>query len=145
VQPETDIPTQNKPINGWRVFFSIVYFAIAVGIVYFRRDEIFYLEPRCASYQFDRFLWCLSASFFGFSVLAFRLQRLSESPFLLYTTYYPAILVAQTALVFSVTHFFTASSGFTFYYLSFAVCFMLAVTVDDFWKLIKSFVGRGGN
>jgi hypothetical protein len=54
------------------------------------------------------------------------------------------MLVAQAALVFSVSHFFTASSGFTFYYLSFAVCFLLAVTVDDFWKLIKSFVGRGG-
>ena len=78
VQPEKDIQTQTEPINAWSVFFSIVYFAIAVGIVYFRRDEIFYLEPRCASYQFDRFLWCLSASFFGFSVLAFRLRRVSE-------------------------------------------------------------------
>jgi hypothetical protein len=149
VQPETDKQPQNepiKPINWWRVFFSIVYFVIAVGIFLLWRDKIFYLEPRCASYQPYRFLWCLSASFFGFSVLAFRLQRLSKKPpfFSIYTTYYPGMLVAQAALVFSVAHFFTASSGFTFYYLSFAVCFMLAVTVDDFWTLIKSFVGRGG-
>jgi hypothetical protein len=54
------------------------------------------------------------------------------------------MLVAQAALVFSVTYFFTASSGFTFYYLSFAVCFILAVTVDDFWKLINSVASRGG-
>jgi hypothetical protein len=137
--------TQNKPINGSRVFFSIVYLAIAVSIVLFRRDEIFYLEPRSTSYQFDRFLWCLSASFFGFSVLAVRLRHNPKSPFPEYITYYPAMLVAQSALVFSVTHFFTASSGFTFYYLSFAVCFILAVTVDNFWNLINSVVSRGGN
>src|SRR6266516_3776630 len=105
--------TQNKPINWWRVFFSIFYLVIAVGILLFRRDEIFYLEPRSTSYQFDRFLWCLSASFFGFSVLAFRLRHTPESPFPVYITYYPAILVAQSALVFSVAHFFTVSSGFT--------------------------------
>jgi hypothetical protein len=144
VQPETDKQTQKGPIKPWSVFFSIVYFAIAVGIVLFRRGEVFYLEPRCACYQFDRFLWCLSASFFGFSVLASKLQREPELPYPLYTPYYPAMLVAQAALVFSVTHFFTASSGFTFYYLSFAVCFMLAVTVDDFWKLINSVASRGG-
>jgi hypothetical protein len=137
--------TQNKPINRRRVLFSIVYFVIAVSIFILRRDEIFYLEPRSTSYQFDRFLWCLSASFFGFSVLAFQLRHVPESPFPVYITYYPAILVAQSALVFSVTHFFTASSGFTFYYLSFAVCFILAVTVDDFWNLINSVVRRGGN
>jgi hypothetical protein len=137
--------TQNKPINRRRVLFSIVYFVIAVTIFILRRDEIFYLEPRSTSYQFDRFLWCLSASCFGFSVLAFQLRHVPESPFPVYITYYPAILVAQSALVFSVTHFFTASSGFTFYYLSFAVCFILAVTVDDFWNLINSVVRRGGN
>ena len=145
VRSETDMQTQNKPINGWRVFFSIVYLAIAVSIVLFRRDEIFYLEPRSTSYQFDRFLWCLSASFFGFSVLAVQLRHNPKSPFPEYVTYYPAMLVAQSALVFSVTHFFTASSGFTFYYLSFAVCFILAVTVDNFWNLINSVVSRGGN
>ena len=137
--------TQNKPINGWRVFFSIVYLAIAVSIVLFRRDEIFYLEPRPTSYQFDRFLWCLSASFFGFFILAFHLRRVQESPFPAYVTYYSAILVAQSALVLSITHRFTASSGFTFYYLSFAVCFILAVTIDNFWNLINSVVSRGGN
>ena len=139
------MPTEKEPINPWRVFFSGVYLAIAVGIFLFRRDEIFYLEPQLASYQFDRFLWCLSASFLGFSVRAFKFLRCSKTPFLLlYTTYYPVMLIAQAALVFSVTHFFTASRGFTFYYLSFAVCFILAVTVDNFWKLIESLVSRGG-
>jgi hypothetical protein len=136
------MPTEKKPVNRWRVFFSVVYFAIAVGIVFFRRDEIFYLVPRPASYQFDRFLWCLFASFFGFSVLAFHLRRVPESPFPAYVTYYPAILVAQSALVFSITHCFTASSGFVFYYLSFAVCYILAVTIDNFWNLISSVVSK---
>jgi hypothetical protein len=132
----------NEPINGRRLFFFLVYLAIAIAIVLLRRNEIFYLELRPKSYQFDRFLWCLFASFFGFSVLAFRFLRLPKSPFPEYITYYPVILVAQAALVFSVAHFFTASSNFTFYYLSFAVCFILAVTVDDFWKLINSIAGR---
>jgi len=95
--------------------------------------------------KLDRFLWCLSASFFGFFILAFHLRRVPESPFPAYVTYYPAILVAQSALVFSVTHFFTASSGFTFYYLSFAVCFILAVTIDNFWTLISSLASKGAN
>jgi hypothetical protein len=69
------MPTEKKPINRWRVFFSVVYLAIAVSIVLFRRDEIFYLEPRLASYQLDRFHWCLSASFFGFFILEFHLRR----------------------------------------------------------------------
>jgi hypothetical protein len=136
------MPTEKEPINPWRVFFSVVYLAIAVSIVLFRRDEIFYLEPRLASYQLDRFLWCLSASFFGFFILAFHLRRVQESPFPAYVTYYPAILVAQAALVLSITHCFTASSGFTFYYLSFAVCFILAVTIDNFWNLISSVVSK---
>ena len=139
------MPTEKKPINRWRVFFSVVYFVIAVGIVFIWRDQIFYLELRPASYQLDRFLWCLSASFFGFAVLAFRLRHVPESPFPVYVTYYLPILVAQAALVFSITHCFKASSGFTFYYLSFAVCFILAVTVDNFWNLINSVVSRGAN
>jgi len=141
---EADTQTTNKPINTRRVFFSIIYFAIAVSIVLLWRDEIFYLEPRPTSYQFDRFLWCLSASFFGFSVLAFQLRCVQESPWPGYITYYPAFLVVQSALVFSVTHFFAASSGFTFYYLSFAVCFILAVTVDNFLKWIDLIVSKGG-
>jgi hypothetical protein len=137
--------TQNKPINRRRVFFSVLYLAIAVSIVLFRRNEIFSLEPRPASYQLDRFLWCLFASFFGFSVLAFHLRRVQESPFPAYVTYCLPILVAQSALVLAITHCFTASSGFTFYYLSFAVCFILAVTIDNFWNLINSAVSRGGS
>src|SRR6266481_4528212 len=95
-EPTATISDEDKgAINWWRVFFSIVYFAIAVSIFLFRRDKIFYLEPRLASYQFDRFLWCLSASFFGFSVLASRLWHHSKSPFPAYVFYYPATLFAQ--------------------------------------------------
>jgi hypothetical protein len=143
-ETETAKPTQIEPINRSRLVLFIVYFLIAVGIVYFRFDEIFYLEPRCNSYQFDRFLWCLSASFFGFSVLELKLWRHSKSPFPEHITYYPVILVAQATLVFSVTHFFTASSNFTFYYLSFAICFILSFTVDNFWKMIDSLVSKAG-
>ena len=45
----------------------------------------------------------MSASFFGFSVLAFQLRHIPKSPFPEYITYYPAVLVAQSALVFSVS------------------------------------------
>ena len=111
--------THKKPIYWWRVIFSIVYFAIAASIVYFRRYEMFYIEQQVGSYQFDRFLWCLSASCFGFSILVFQLWHHPESTFPSYVTYYPAMLVAVSALVFSISHLFTASSGFVFYYLSF--------------------------
>jgi hypothetical protein len=135
--------TQKNPLKWWRVFFSIAYLAIAAGIIYFRRHEMFYIEPQVGSYQLDRFLWCLSASFIGFSVLVFQLWRHQESTFPTYITYYPAMLAVISALVFSISHLFVASSGFVFYYLSFAACFILAFSVDSFWGYTLSIVKKG--
>jgi len=89
---EWKMRTQGNPINWWRVFFSIAYLVAGGGIIYVRRQEMFYLEQQVASYQLDRFLWCLSASFLGFSVLVFQLWRHPKSPFPTYITYYPVML-----------------------------------------------------
>jgi len=103
---------------------------------------MFYLDPQANSFQLDRFLWCLAASFFGFSMLVFRLWNHPKSVFPTYVSYYPAVLFVQSALVFSVAHLFTTTSGFVFYYLSFAACFILAFLVDSFWNLVFSLVAK---
>lgn len=133
---------QQQKIYGWRVFFSFAYLVFAVGLVYFRYNEMFYLELQANSFQLDRFWWCLAASFFGFSMLVFRLWHHPESVFPTYITYYPALLFVQSALVFSVAHLFPTTSGFVFYYLSFAACFILAFLVDSFWTLVFSLVPK---
>jgi len=69
--------------------------------------------------KLDRFLWCLSASFFGFFILAFHLRRVPESPFPAYVTYYPAILVLSRHWFFQlpISSQHRVASPFTIYHL----------------------------
>ncbi len=130
-----------KEVNRIRVFASVLYLAIAGGLVFFRFQEMVYLEPQ-AGYQFDRYLWCISASCFGFAFLSVQHWYNSKSPVLKYTLYYPVLLFVISALVFSIVHMFEASRGFVFYYLSFSMCFILGFLVDQFWDFVLSIVKR---
>ncbi len=128
--------TQEK-VYWSRVAFSVLYFAFAVAIVGSRWDEIFYFK-HFDSYQFDRYWWCLSSSFFGFSCIAFHQRHSDKSPLPEYISYYLPLLLVISALAFSILHLFEASSGFVFYYFSFAACFILAFLVDSFWGSVLS-------
>lgn len=133
----------NKPkLNKARVGCSVVYFLIGLILIIVRHDEMFYTTVAQFSYNFDRFLWCLSSSLIGFSFLAFNLRHHSKSPFPTYLYYYPAILIITSSLVFGIFHIFKETSGFNFYFLSFSACFILSYLVDNFWKLITSLVKR---
>jgi len=125
-----------------RVFFAIVYFVIALFLFYFFKEKIFYLDLESSSYHFYRFIWCVGASFIGFSVLLFKIIDSKSSVFPSYITYYPVMLCAQAALVFSFIHLFPKCSGFLFYYLSFSSCFILALFVDNFWNIINSIINK---
>jgi len=81
-----------------RVFFAIVYFVIALFLFYFFKEKIFYLDLESSSYHFYRFIWCVGASFIGFSVLLFKIIDSKSSVFPSYITYYPVMLCAQAAL-----------------------------------------------
>ena len=112
--------SSNETINKKRVYCSLAYLIISIFIVLIRRDHIFYLSPFNESYNFDRFLWCLSSSFFGFAVLAFSLRHHQKTPFPVYYSYYPFVLIGISTLVFSILHLFDKTSSFVFYYFSFA-------------------------
>jgi len=118
-------------VNRKRVFASLPYLVFAVAMVGFRFHEIVYVELQ-TGYQWDRFLWCLSASSIGFFSIASRYWYNVKSPFPEYVSYYPVVLIAISALVFSIAHLYEGLGGFVFYYFSFALCFILALLVDSF-------------
>jgi len=136
--------TEKKPLNCERVILTFVYSVIAIaGFVCFWYYEMFSLvEPQGRSYQFDRYLWCLSSSLFGFSFIAFHHRRRQKSPFPEYIFYYPGLLLVISALVFSILHLSEVLSGFVFYYLSFTLCFILSFLVDSFWKLVPAILSN---
>ena len=127
-------------INKSRMVFSCVYLLVAGLILWYRGNELFYLVPQPDSYNFDRFLWCLSSSLIGFSFLSVEFWSHSTSPFPRYITYYPVLLIVISSLVFSTCQLFEGSKGFIFYYLSFGACVVLAFLVDQFWELSTSFI-----
>ena len=131
-----------KKIYWSRVAFSTLYFVAAiVGFVWFWYGEMFYFK-HLDSYHFDRYLWCLFSSTFGFSCIAFYHRNSDESPLPEYISYYLPLLFVISALVFSILHLFEASSGFVFYYFSFSACFILAFLVDSFWSSVLSIFGK---
>ena len=127
---------KKKPINKFRVFFALIYLIIPIIIVIIRIKTIFYINYNANSYNFDRFLWCLSSSLFGFSIIAFHLRYHEKNPFPSYITYYPFILLMMASLIFSILHIFNQTSGFVFYYISFSLCFILSFFVDNFFAVI---------
>lgn len=136
----TNVPdkTINRHRFGFGIFFILLSIAIVILWTYYFDFEMYYPNVKKDSFNLGRFLWCVSSSFFGFSILAIQGMYNQKSPYLLYTTYYPSILLVISCLVFSIIHLFDKSSSFIFYYLSFAFCFILSFLVDSFWAIIIS-------
>ncbi len=130
----------SQVIKLWRILFIIIYLIISILIVNFRFDHMFYIDPSIVETNFDRYLWCVSSAFFGFSFLSFQLRNHPNSPFPSYLTYYPFLLFVISTFVFSICHIFENTGGFVFYYLSFFISFVLGYLVDDFWEIIRSLI-----
>jgi len=130
-------------IKSWRIIFTIIYFVLAVLIVIIWNQKIFYLSVISDSYNLYRYLWCISCSSFGFSVLSFHVRTHPNSPFPSFITYYPVLLFVISALVFSICHLFEATSNFVFYYLSFGLCFAMGYLIDNFWTILSSLIKKG--
>ncbi|MHA1336271.1 MAG: hypothetical protein ACTSPW_11075 [Promethearchaeota archaeon] len=124
----------------WRIIFSIIYATCAILIFFINKEKIFYIKPIIDSYNWYRFLWCLSGSLLGFSVLSFHIRNHPLSPFPSFLTYYPFLLIMISAIVFSVCHLFDKTSGFVFYYISFPICFTLGYLVDNYWNFLTSLI-----
>lgn len=134
--------------NYPRLIFSIGYFVVGFVIVGLLYKEIFYLEPR-ETYNFFRFLWCIACSLLGFSVLACRLAFTPPMPPPIgpyistipsYITYYPFMLIVVSSLSFSVFNAIDVTSGYIFYYASFALCFILGYFIDGFWHIVEKII-----
>jgi hypothetical protein len=132
---------ENK-INKWRVIFAIAYFLSGCLIIWFFRKDMFYLSPMENTYNFYRFLWCVSSTFFGFSAIAFGLRCHKPSPFPEYLFHYPLQIFAMSSLVFGVLHLWDRTVSYVFYYLSFGICFTLGFLVDQYWVFIKELAGK---
>ena len=136
-QPQFKGPKTQETVHWTRVFASVPYPVIAAVLVWVRFPDMFYLELQ-EGYQWDRFLWCLSASSIGFFSIASRYWYHTKSPFPEYVSYYPVVLIAISALVFSIAHLYEGLDGFVFYYFSFALCFILALLIDSFGGFVLS-------
>ena len=90
---------KGKRINVTRLVFAIIYFMMGVAIITIFRKDIFYLTPDETNYNYYRFIWCLSFSLIGFSSLVTLTLRLPESPLPSYITYYPLLLILNSALI----------------------------------------------
>jgi hypothetical protein len=135
---------QKSEIRRWRrqrLCVSIFCFGAPILVIlifwyYDSLDKIFFLTEKKDCESLYRLLWCGFGSMWGFSAIAFYWRNVRESPFPLYLTYYPFLLLVISLLVFSIMHLFEKTSGYLFYYFSFALCSLLGFQVDQFWKII---------
>jgi hypothetical protein len=140
----TEQNNAKDPLNWVRVVLSFLYLLVALSLIFLFRKDIFYFNEEEGSWNFYRFIWCLSVAFIGFFCVAFSLRRHKPSPFPKYVTLYPVQLGAVAALVFGGLHISDVTGGYLFYYLSFGLCFTLGYLVDSYWSFTKGIVERLG-
>jgi hypothetical protein len=133
---------QKKKINGWRIFFAFIYFVLPIIVAWLLSDKLFYLTEKKDIESLYRLLWCYLCSMWGFALIAFYWRHVTVSPFPEYLTHYPVMLLVIASLVFSITHLFDRTTGYLFYYVTFAPCFILSFLVDEFWTIIRSILPK---
>ena len=133
---------EKRPVNKWRVIFSVLYFVIFVGLLLIFGCRMFYINVPKDSWNSYRFVWCLAFTSVGFSSIAFYHRKVSVPPYPEYILQYPIQLGAMAAVVFSILHIFEATSGYVFYYLSSTLSFSLGFLVDQYWDMFKSIIGK---
>lgn len=133
---------EDNKINGWRIFFAVVYFLIPILFTSIFSEKIFFADEEKGIGSIFRLSWCISSSMIGFSILVFETRYNPKSVFPSYLTYYPALLLVISTLVFSFLHLFEKTTGYIFYYFSFPLCFILSFLVDSFWNLFYSLLEK---
>lgn len=139
-------------IKSWnRGIWAKIYFLAGVGIIAVLLwlefmtyetvfcDEFFTTE----SLHFYRFLWCLSFACFGFAAIAYHwhLKNNISATWPRYVTQYPLQLLITACIVFGILNSWKKTSGYTYYYLSSSICFVLGFMVDYHWSIVKKKLG----
>jgi hypothetical protein len=117
--------SEGDKINKKRVLFLFVYLVPTISFSIYLRKEIFYLCLNESSFNFFRFLWCFFSAIWGFSAVVLYFIYSKECSFRHYIITFPILCLAYAAMIFSLLHLWPNTSNFVFYYLSFALCFML--------------------
>lgn len=135
----------NLPRFCWAIFYLLLS---GIGVLILHKN-MFYFEPVSNSYNLFRFIWCFSSCCFGFSMLAFSIsingKTDHKSTIPKYFTLYPALLGAFSCISFSIFNAISSTSGYIFYYASFALGFTLAILIDDFGKIVLRVCGKQGD
>ena len=145
--------TKNKPVYFWRIGLGTLSFVIGVLIIIYFRGRIFYVEgdaghvllidPKNPLNDWPRFAWCLGSSLMGFGLAAVHSVYFSDKlPHLLYSSFYPFILLLITCLGYSIMYLKPQTSGLLFYPLSFAFCGTLGVFIDRYGDIINIVKGH---
>ena len=132
-----------QTLNRPRVFFAFIYFLISLILLFISyKNDVFYLNIPTSSYNFIRFVWCISFVSMGFSGIAFQLRYHYRSPLPEYLTRYPFLLLVIASMVFSGLHIFKATSGYLFYYLSASLGFTFGYMIDRYWEFVLTLIGK---
>jgi hypothetical protein len=123
-----------------RVLFITLYLTISVFLIIIFQDKIFSCDKLNCSRDIYRFIWCLSGSFMGFSLIASQLRFEARLPYGPYIFYYPPILLCISSLIYSIFSTWVITDSYIFYFITFPLCFILAFLVDYFWKIILKLI-----
>jgi len=123
-----------------RVGFTCAYIAIALFLLIFFRNRMFYVQKIYDFNDWPRFVWCIVCSCAGFALIASQCRFHEKLPYNAYILYYPFLLLVFSSFVYSLLSIFPSTSGHIFYYLSFPLSFVLAFLIDSFWDIIRKII-----
>lgn len=130
---------ETRKNNPWRLLLAFLYLFTGFSMIYYFRNEVIYYSVHIDEMNFYRYIWCLSSSFIGFGCLALTYRKEEGNPFFEYLTTFMFQLFSVSAIAFGILHVLDGTSGFTFYYLSFGLCFILSYFIETL-KLIPLFI-----
>ena len=127
-----------------RLLFAFLFLIVAALIIFVLAlcTNGFYEDNN--PWNFPRFFYCIAFSFFGFSVLLFKLYfnpPSKENDFkgyaIYYLLYYLAFIAAIASLVFSLLHLSEKTNGYLFYFLAAPISFTFSYLIDDYINIAK--------
>jgi hypothetical protein len=143
------IQVRNWNRKVWATAYLGVGFVIIAALLilhFIGRQKVFCVESEMTGWSyFYRFLWCISFASFGLVAIAYywHLKNNRSPTWPIYCTGYPLQLLIVASLMLGLLHFWERTSGYTFYYLSSSICFVLGFTVDYHLSMVINILNKG--
>jgi len=140
-------------IKSWnRAIWAMIYFLVSFGIIaillilqFMRHQKVFCIESEMTGWSyFYRFLWCFSFTSFGFAAIAYYWywKNNTSATWPKYCTLYPLQLLIVASFMLGVLHVWERMSGYTFYYLSSSICFVLGFMADYILIMVQNILKK---